>query len=369
MKTVKGIYAEAKIFTDDVEDYAKAQVKMICDNEVAEGSTICMMPDIHPGKVAPIGLSMKVTDKIIPQLLGVDIGCGMTCVKVNKSSVEFQKLDKIIRENVPAGFAIRKEPHHMAEEFSYEGLHCIRHINRNKADRSLGTLGGGNHFIELDKGTDGSLYLVVHTGSRHLGEEVAEYYTKLASSSLKEQGKEVPYYMSYLEGENKKAYVEDVQIIKRYAEWNRQIIVREILKGMKWKAAEQFSTAHNYLDESGILRKGSVSARKDEKVIIPANMKEGILLGTGKGSEEWNYSAPHGSGRRLKREDAKNRYTVSEFKKEMKGIYSSCVGAETLDEAPFAYRSITEIAEQIKDTVEITELLKPVYNFKAGSRK
>jgi len=369
MKTVKGIYAEAKIFTDDVEDYAEAQVKMICDNEVAEGSTICMMPDIHPGKVAPIGLSMTVTDKIIPQLLGVDIGCGMTCVKVNKSSVEFQKLDKIIRENVPAGFAIRKEPHHMAEEFSYEGLHCIRHINRNKADRSLGTLGGGNHFIELDRGTDGSLYLVVHTGSRHLGEEVAEYYTKLASSSLKEQGKEVPYYMSYLEGENKEAYVEDVQIIKRYAEWNRQIIVREILKGMKWKAVEQFSTAHNYLDESGILRKGSVSARKGERVIIPANMKEGILLGTGKGSEEWNYSAPHGSGRRLKREDVKNRYTVSEFKKEMKGIYSSCVGAETLDEAPFAYRSITEIAEQIKDTVEITELLKPVYNFKAGSRK
>ncbi len=292
MKTVKGIYAEAKIFTDDVEDYAKAQVKMICDNEVAEGSTICMMPDIHPGKVAPIGLSMKATDKIIPQLLGVDIGCGMTCVKVNRSSVEFQKLDRIIRENVPAGFAIRKEPHHMAEEFSYEGLHCIRHINRNKADRSLGTLGSGNHFIELDKGTDGSLYPVVHTGSRHLGEEVAEYYTKLASSSLKEQGKKVPYYMSYLEGENKKAYVEDVKIIQQYAEWNRQIIVRELLRGMKWKAVEQFSTEHNYLDESGILRKGSVSARKGEKVIIPANMKEGILLGTGKGSEEWNYSAP-----------------------------------------------------------------------------
>lgn len=369
MKTVKGIYAEAKIFTDDVEDYALAQVKMICDNETADGSTICMMPDIHPGKIAPIGLSMTVTDKVIPQILGVDIGCGMTCVKLNKSNAEFQKLDRVIRENVPSGFAVRKDIHYMAEEFSYEGLHCIRHINRQKADRSLGTLGGGNHFIELDKGDDGSLYLVVHTGSRHLGEEVSEYYTKLANICLQEQGKEVPYYMSYLEGDNKKAYMEDVQIIQRYAEWNRQIIVREILKGMKWKAVEQFSVAHNYLDASGILRKGSISAQNGERVIIPANMKEGIILGIGKGNGEWNYSAPHGSGRKLKREDVKNWYTVSEFKKEMKGIYSSCVGTETLDEAPFAYRTITEIAEQIKDTVEVTEICKPVYNFKAGSKR
>ena len=369
MKTVKGIYAEAKIFTDDVEEYAVAQVRSICDNEIADGSTICMMPDIHPGKIAPIGLSMTVKDKVIPQLLGVDIGCGMTCVKLNRTNAEFQKLDKVIRENVPSGFAVRKEPHHMAEEFSYEELHCISHINRNRAKRSLGTLGGGNHFIELDRGSDSSMYLVVHTGSRHLGEEVTEYYTKLADRCLKEQGIEVSYYMSYLEGGNKAAYIEDVQTIQHYAEWNRQIIVREILKGMKWKAVEQFSIAHNYLDDSGILRKGAVSARNGEKVIIPANMKDGIILGIGKGNAEWNYSAPHGSGRRLKREDVKNRHTVSEFKKEMKGIYSSCVGADTLDEAPFAYRSITEIAEQIKDTVEITEILKPVYNFKAGSRK
>lgn len=369
MKTVKGTYAEANIFTDDVEAYAEAQVKMICDNEAVSGSTIRLMPDIHPGKVAPIGLSMTVADIIIPQLLGADIGCGMTCVKLNKGNAEFQKLDKVIRENVPSGFMVRKEPHLMSEEFSYEELHCIRHINRNKADRSLGTLGGGNHFIELDKSADGSLYLVVHTGSRHLGEEVAEYYTKLASERLKEQGKEVPYYLSYLEGDDKAAYMEDVQIIRRYAEWNRQIIVREILKGMKWKAVDRFSSAHNYLDADGMLRKGSVSAHKGERVIIPANMKEGVILGVGKGNADWNESAPHGSGRRLKREDVKNRYTVSEFEKEMKGIYSSCVGADTLDEAPFAYRSITEIAEQIRDTVEITEILKPVYNFKAGSKK
>jgi len=369
MKIIKGIYAEAKIFTDDVEEYAEAQVKMICDNETAAGSRICMMPDIHPGKIAPIGLSMTVTDKVIPQLLGVDIGCGMTCVKLNKSNAEFSKLDRIIRENIPSGFSIRKEPHHMAKEFSCDELHCIRHINRQKAERSLGTLGGGNHFIELDIGKDGSLYLAVHTGSRHLGEEVAEYYTKLANISLKEQGKEVPYYMSYLEGAHKDAYLEDVKIIQQYAEQNRQIIVREILKGMKWKAAEQFSVAHNYLDEEGILRKGAISAKSGEKVVIPANMKEGIILGIGKGNPEWNMSAPHGSGRKWKREDVKNQYTVSAFKKEMKGIYSSCVGADTLDEAPFAYRSIEEIAGQIKDTVAVTEILKPVYSFKAGSRK
>ena len=367
MKTVKGIYAEAKIFTDDVEEYAQAQVKMICDHQAAEGSRIRLMPDIHPGKVGPIGLSMTVTDKVIPQLLGVDIGCGMTCVKLNKDNVEFQKLDRVIRENVPSGFAIRKEPHHMAAEFPYEKLHCARHVNRPKAERSLGTLGGGNHFLELDRGEDGSLYLVVHTGSRHLGEEVAEHYTKLAHTSLKAQRLEVPYYMSYLEGDEKENYMEDVQTVEDYAELNRQIIVREILKGMKWKAVEQFSVAHNYLDASRVLRKGAIAAEKGFQVIIPANMRDGMLLGIGLGNEDWNCSAPHGSGRRLKREDVKSWYTVSDFKREMKGIYSSCVGTDTLDEAPFAYRSLAEIAERIRDTVQITEILKPVYNYKAGS--
>ena len=264
---------------------------------------------------------------------------------------------------------IRKEPHYMAKEFSFDELHCIHNINSNKAKNSLGTLGGGNHFIEIDKGNDGSLYLIVHTGSRHLGEEVAEYYTKLANVNLKKRKLDISYYMSYLDGENKKAYMDDVQIIQRYADLNRQIIIKEILKGMKWKAIEQLSVAHNYIDDFGTLHKGSISARNGEKVIIPANMRDGIILGIGKGNAEWNYSAPHGTGRKLRRTDVKIQYTVSDFKKEMKGIYSSCVSSETLDEAPFAYRTITEIAEQIKDTVEITEILKPVYNFKAGSKR
>ncbi len=368
MKIVKGVYGEARIFTEDVEPYAEAQVKMICDNEVARESRICLMPDIHPGKVGPIGLSMTVTNQVIPQLLGIDIGCGMTVVKLNKNQAEFQKLDKVIREKVPSGFDVRRNPHSMAEEFSYEGLHCLRQINRNKADRSMGSLGGGNHFIEVDKGEDGSLYLVFHTGSRHLGEEVAEYYTRLASRRLKEEGREIPYYMSYLEGEDKRDYVEDVRIIQDYAEWNRQVIVQEILKGMKWKAVEQFSVAHNYLDDRGILRKGAISARKGEQLVIPIHMRDGVILGVGKGNPEWNESAPHGSGRRMKREEVKNQYTVSQFKKEMKGIYSTCVGTGTLDEAPFAYRSLEMILEQIQDTVKVTEVLKPVYNFKAGSQ-
>ena len=198
---------------------------------------------------------------------------------------------------------------------------------------------------------------------------MAEHYTKLAHGSLKERGREVPYYMSYLEGNEKEAYLEDVRTVQDYAERNRQIIVREILKGMKWKAEEQFSAAHNYLDASGMLRKGAIAAEEGAQVIIPANMRDGMILGIGLGNEDWNCSAPHGSGRRLKREDVKSRYTVSDFKKEMKGIYSSCVGADTLDEAPFAYRSIAEIAERIRDTVRITQILKPVYNYKAGSRE
>jgi RNA-splicing ligase RtcB len=198
---------------------------------------------------------------------------------------------------------------------------------------------------------------------------MAEYYTKLASKKLKKQGKNVPYFLSYLEGDDKNAYLEDVALIQQYAELNREIIAREILKAMKWKAADQFSVAHNYLDALGILRKGAISAKAGERVIIPVNMRDGVILGLGKGNAAWNFSAPHGSGRRLKRTDVKSRHTVSEFKKEMKGIYSTCVGSDTLDEAPFAYRAMEDILKQIGDTVEVTEILKPVYSFKAGSRK
>lgn len=368
METIEGKYARAKIFADDAEDYAKAQLKMICDNEAAEGAKIAAMPDVHPGKVGPVGLVMSIGKRVIPQLLGADIGCGMTYVKLNKSKLEFQKLDKVIAESIPSGFNIRKSVHHTAEDFPLEKLNCFKHINLDKAKRSLGTLGGGNHFIEIDKSADGSLALIIHTGSRHLGEEITEYYTKEAAKAIKERGEDVPYYMSYLEGGLKDAYLSDVSIINEYASLNREIIAREILKGMKLKAEEAFTVPHNYIS-GDVLHKGSISALSGERVLIPVNMRDGVILGMGKGNEDWLCSAPHGSGRKLRRDQVKNSYTVSAFKKEMNGIYSTSVGADTLDEAPFAYRSLNDILERVKETVDIEEVLKPVYSFKAGSKK
>ena len=369
LKIIKGKYTEAKILTDENDQYAEVQIQLICDSPAAEGSKIRVMPDFHPGKVGPIGLAMTVDDCIIPQLIGVDIGCGVTCVKLNKSKIEFQKLDRVIRENIPSGFEIRKAPNHRAQEFPYEELYCLKSINKDKSEKSLGTLGGGNHFIEVDRSSDGTLYMTVHSGSRHTGEEAAEYYTKIAAAGLKEKGIDIPYYQRWLTGKSAQEYIHDVQLLERYAVLNREIIIAEILKGMKLKSVEQFSVPHNYIDSAGVLHKGSISACAGEKVVIPVNMRDGVILGTGKGNEEWNCSAPHGSGRIIKRSDVKNMHTVSEFKKAMNGIYSSCLAADTLDESPFAYRSISDIAERIKDTVDIDDILTPIYSYKAGSGK
>lgn len=372
MKEIKGNYATAKIFTENLENYALSQIKMICDDRISENSSVRVMPDVHPGAVGPIGLTMTIHDRIIPHLLGIDVGCGISCAVLKEKRLEFGKLDKLIKEKIPSGFAIRKKPHHLAEDFPLELLLCYEHIHVDKALHSLGTLGGGNHFIEMDKAQDGTLYLTVHSGSRHLGKEVTEHYIKKAAALLKAQSMEVPYPMTFLEGDLMEQYIHDIHILQDYAALNRNIILQEILKGMKLKATEEFSSVHNYLEEENgqkILRKGAISAKKDEKVLIPVNMRDGILLGMGKGNKDWNFSAPHGSGRLIRRDQVKSRYTVSAFRKEMEGIYCSCIGPDTLDEAPFAYRSIDMILEQIKDTVEVTKLLKPVYNFKAGSRK
>lgn len=371
MEIIKGSFAEAKIFTDDIEDYARAQLQMICDNPVSEGSKIRVMPDVHPGNVGTVGLTMTVGKRMIPNLLGIDIGCGMTCVKIQGKRIEYQKLDRVIRERIPAGFAIRNRMHHLAEEFAIERLHCCDSVNMEKAFLSLGTLGGGNHFIEVDQGEEGQLYVVVHSGSRHLGKEVTDYYVKAGAEILKQKGEVVPYPLTWLEGELMERYISDVKTVQEFAALNREIMLAELLKGMKWKEAERFSSVHNYLDESGserILRKGAISAGMGERVIIPVHMKDGVLLGTGKGNLDWNVSAPHGSGRRMRRDEVKNHYTVAAFKKEMKGIYCSCIGADTLDEAPYAYRSAEQIVGNIAETVEITDWLKPVFNFKAGKK-
>lgn len=371
MKTVNGICTSAKIFADTVEDYAHAQIKILCDNEAFRGSKIRVMPDVHPGKVGTIGFTATVGTRILPNVVGIDIGCGMTIAKLKQKKVEYQKLDAVIRESVPSGSKVRRKPHRFIEEIDFALLDCFCHVNMAKASVSLGTLGGGNHFIEVDRDGEGMLYVVIHSGSRHLGKEVTEYYLKEGQKYLKSVGIEVPYELTYLEGDLMESYIHDLQIVQEFARLNREAILDSLAKGMKWKMLNVWSSVHNYIDTSGnerIIRKGAASAKEGEKVIIPINMRDGVLLGRGLGNSDWNESAPHGAGRILKREDVKQKFTVSNFKSEMKGIYCLSIGTETLDEAPFAYRSMEEIERAVADTVKIESVLKPVYNFKAGSR-
>ena len=378
MVSVKGKYAEAQIMCSqelscqDVDQYAISQIKMICDNEASEGSVIRVMPDVHPGKVGPIGLTMTVEDRILPALVGIDIGCGMLAVKLGKIRNDFQKLDSVIRENIPVGSGIRGSVHSNIS-FEFSRLRCYKHIRSEKAMLSIGTLGGGNHFIEIDQDDDLESYMVIHTGSRHLGKEVAEYYMDASQKELKSKGiKDVPYELTYLTGTLMDDYLNDIAIVQEYADLNRRVIARDILKGMKWKEKESVSCIHNYVDFSGdklLLRKGAISARAGEDVIIPINMKDGVILGKGLGNKEWNYSAPHGSGRISSRENVLQNHTVSEFKAEMKGVYSVCIGKETLDEAPFAYRREDYIKEAVKDTVMIEKIIRPVYNYKGGNAR
>lgn len=377
MIPVKGKYSDAMIMcigdeTDgNVDQYAIAQVQMICDTEAAKGSNIRVMPDVHPGKVGPIGLTMTVKEAVLPALIGIDIGCGMSMAKVGKIRKDFQKLDTVIRDNVPVGFKIRSTVHKDVADFDLGRLRCYKHIRDDKAMLSIGTLGGGNHFIELDADENGEGYLIIHSGSRHLGKEVAEYYMDKGHKNLMEHGKEdVPYELTYLTDELLSDYLHDIQVVQEYAELNRHIMIREICKGMKWKVTDEKSCIHNYIEQTSgaaILRKGAISAKKNQEVIIPINMRDGVILGVGKGNDEWNSSAPHGAGRISSREQITTSHTVSEFKASMKGIYTSCISKDTLDEAPFAYRDIDYIKEAVKETVEITKLLKPVYNYKGGN--
>jgi len=377
MKIITGTYSSAHVFTISnesraIDPYTVAQLQMICDNPASKNCNIRVMPDVHPGKVGTIGLTMTVGERILPNLVGIDIGCGMSIAKLKQKKLEFQKLDKVIQENVPSGSNIRKKVHHFADDIDLSKLHCYKSIRETKALLSLGTLGSGNHFIEVDKEDEGYLYLTVHTGSRHLGKEVTEFYLTQGQKMLKERGEEIPYELTYLEGELKEQYLHDLQIVQEFAALNREVIINEIVKGMKLKVQDSFSCIHNYVElaaDNAILRKGAISAKNGENVIIPINMRDGILLGTGLGNDDWNCSAPHGAGRIMKREDIASHFTVSAFKAEMKGIYSSCIGKGTLDEAPFAYRNINEITEAIGETVCITKHIQPMYNFKAGNEK
>ena len=373
MKIINGVFASAKIFTADAENpvdsYAEAQIRMLCNHEALEGCKIRIMPDVHPGKVGTIGFTMTVRDKIMPNLVGIDIGCGIALARIRQKKIEYQKLDSVIRDGIPSGFGVRKQPHHYADSFDFSRLCCHRSIREKKAALSLGTLGGGNHFIEADRDESGNLYVVIHSGSRHLGKEVAEFYLNQGQRELKARGKEIPYELTYLEGSLMEDYLHDLQVVQEFAALNRAAMMDVLMKEMKWKTEERYDCIHNYVqdtEEERILRKGAISAQTGERLVIPINMRDGIILGTGKGNTEWNCSAPHGAGRILKREEAGRNFTVSAYKAQMKGIYSSCINRDTLDEAPFAYRSLEQIRGAISETAKIDKIITPVYNFKAG---
>lgn len=375
MITIYGKYTNASVYTTNneeyaIDDYARKQLQMICNHPCAAGSKIRVMPDVHPGKVGTIGLTMTVGDTLLPSLVGVDIGCGMTIAKIKAKNVEYQKLDTVIREHVPSGGSIRKSAHRLSHSIDLTKLHCYKAIDERKAGLSIGTLGGGNHFIEVDKDCDGEFYIVIHSGSRHLGVEVTEYYLREGQheSQMKKQG-HASYEMTCLEGDLLKSYLLDLAIAQEYAKINREAMLDEIVRGMKWRIIDSYTCIHNYVDFSDdipVLRKGAIRANAGERVIIPINMRDGIILGTGLGNADWNCSAPHGSGRIYRRSEVKEHHTLSEFKKAMEGIHSICVNKDTLDESPFAYRRIEDIVDVIKDTVRVDKIIRPVYNFKSG---
>jgi len=367
MVELKGKYNTAKLFTDNAEPSAIQQIEHLLDQEFISGSKIRIMPDAHAGMGCTIGTTMTITDKVVPNLVGVDIGCGMETAILKDKRVELEKLDKAIHQYVPTGFDTRSEPHHYSDEIDLSALRCAKHVDLRRAAHSIGTLGGGNHFIELGKDENGQLYLVVHSGSRNLGKQVCEYYQKIAADGLGRKGKGADRVLAYLEGEPFENYLHDMAIVQRYADLNRKAIIKVLEKKAKLKISEQFTTVHNYIDLGAkILRKGAISAQKDERVLIPMNMRDGSLICIGKGNADWNFSAPHGAGRLMSRSDAKKSITLTQYEKSMKGIFSSTVNRSTLDEAPFAYKPMEEIIANIGETAEIVATIKPLYNFKAA---
>jgi tRNA-splicing ligase RtcB len=402
MKEVVGKFATAKIFTDNIEEMALTQIQTVCDNIISKDSKIRIMPDVHAGAGCVIGTTMTIGDKIVPNLVGVDIGCGVLTAYIERKNIEFEEIDSIIRKHIPSGFNVRNKVLERAKRFEQEinnCLYCIDDVDVNRAMLSLGTLGGGNHFIEIAKNEEGEMYLLIHTGSRNFGKQIADYYQKKARKnltsgkseiiaetikSLKEQNREseiqaalksikpepVIEGLEYLEKQDKAKYLNDMRIAQEYANLNRMCIMYEICHRAEIDILFSFDTVHNYIDLiSGILRKGAVSAIKNQKILIPINMKDGSLICIGKGNEDWNYSAPHGAGRLMSRKKAKENISLDNFKTQMKDVWSTTVGESTLDEAPDAYKPIEEIIENIKDTVEITRRLFPVYNYKASDEQ
>ena len=393
---------DLKIMTDDIEDTALDQIHTLASIPAFEDSKIRVMPDVHAGKGCVIGFTANMGDKIIPNVVGVDIGCGMLTVDLGKPSFSFDALEETIHKRVPSGMNVHSG--RIARFPELQELYCYRDLRDSKRlERSIGTLGGGNHFIEIDRDEDGETYLIIHSGSRNLGKQVAEYYQKIAIDLMsgkgelfkaqeeliaeyKAQGRRteiqdaikelhrafkaktpnLPADLCYFSGEWSERYLHDMKICQEFATLNRKTMADSIVDELGLDVHDFFETIHNYIEfDTNIVRKGAISAKKGETLLIPINMRDGCILGVGKGNPDWNYSAPHGAGRVMSRMKARENVSLEDFKKSMSGIYSQSVVEETIDESPFAYRSIDKILDKIEPTVEIKKLLKPVYNFKA----
>ena len=416
---------DLKIFTNNIEDKAKEQINLLLEQEAFKDSKVRIMPDVHAGKGCVIGFTGDLGDKVIPNIVGVDIGCGMLCVELGDIDLDLAKLDKVIREYVPSGFNVHDERKTRFDKL--QELKCYRELKDTKRlERSIGTLGGGNHFIEIDIDEDNNKYLVIHTGSRNLGKQVAEYYQEIANQLInygkqefidkkntlikeyKEQGRKteiqdalkelnkeylenknkMPKDLCYLEGEHRENYLHDMKICQEFAEINRYEIAITILSeyfntritmtecgiteissdNMCFeKVYNSFETIHNYISfEDNIVRKGAISSKEGELLLIPMNMRDGCILGVGKGNDDWNQSAPHGAGRIMSRNQAKETLSITDYEESMKDIYTTSVNLDTIDEAPMVYKPMQEIIDCIGDTVEIIKIIKPIYNFKAS---
>ncbi len=401
MEEIIGKYNTAISFAKVMEDSAREQIKRMCDYEFTSGSKIRIMPDVHAGAGCTIGTTMTIKDKAVPNVVGVDIGCGMYTVKLNADKIDFEKFDEAAHF-IPSGKNVWES---RGERFDLQELFCYRSLKDTKRiERSIGTLGGGNHFIEIDKSADGTFYLVIHSGSRNLGKQVAEIYQKLAVdlaigkdemfkaqekiiSEYKSAGRrkeiqeaikelhrqfkvsrsDIPHDLCWVYGKYLAQYLHDIEICQRFARLNRERMAEILLKKTSLTAVESFHTIHNYIDvEEMILRKGAIAAHAGERVLIPINMRDGSVLAIGKGNADWNFSAPHGAGRIMSRGTAKDSISLEEFQNSMAGIYTTSVSEETLDESPQAYKTLEDIIDVIGETVEIIEVMKPVYNFKAA---
>lgn len=391
-----------KIFTNNIEQSAKEQIDLLLEQEAFKDCKVRIMPDVHAGAGCVIGFTGDLGDKVIPNIVGVDIGCGMLCVEMGNIDIDLEKLDNIIRQYIPSGMNVHNKP---VRQYDFTQLYCYKELKNVDGwlDKSLGSLGGGNHFIEIDVDDENNKYLVIHTGSRNLGKQVCEIYQEKAIkycsyekemkeekqkiiNEYKEQGKEkeiqaklieinkkysgktkLPKELCYLEGKDREDYLHDMKLCQEFAMLNRSYIAYKICNELSILINGYFHTIHNYINfNDNIIRKGSISARKGEKLIIPMNMRDGCIIGVGKGNEDWNYSAPHGAGRTMSRNVARQVLNIGDYEKSMNGIYTTSVNEQTIDEAPMVYKPMEEILEYIKETVDVEKIIKPIYNFKAN---